>query len=121
MTPDQRNCAVRFDTYTSDWLHERGRRVTVRPGFVELPLTADVIMSVIIGEPTWAPWRQALETTGHLIGTDRARPRRVAPELVLRRRLPPLWDRIHTFWVGPRDQQVRAGPRPSAGVSPLLT
>lgn len=99
LSPDQRDWAVRFDAYTSDWLHEREWRVPVRPGSVGLPLTADVTMSVIIGEPTWAPWRQVLEPTGYLIGMDGVPGLDgVAPELVPQWRLPPLWDRIHAFW-----------------------
>lgn len=61
---------MKFDAYTSDWLHERKWRIPIRPEFSGLQITSDVIGSVIIGEPTWKLWRQVLEPTDYLIGMD---------------------------------------------------
>jgi hypothetical protein len=99
LTPEQRNWAVRFERYTSDWLHEREWRIPVPPGFTGLQITADVVKAVLIGEPTWAPWRQVLEPTGYLIGMDGTPGLDgVAPEMAPRWRLPRLWERIPAFW-----------------------
>ncbi|MGW5723006.1 hypothetical protein ACWEVP_43020 [Amycolatopsis sp. NPDC003865] len=91
---------MRFEGYTSDWLHEREWRVPVPPGFTGLQLTAGIVKAVLIGEPTWAPpWRQVLEPTGYLIDVDGTPGLDgVAPELAPQWRLPALWERIPAFW-----------------------
>jgi hypothetical protein len=94
LTPEQRDWAMRFEAYNSDWLHEREWRIPVPPGLGGLPVTAETIVSVVIGEPGWAPWRYVLEPTGRWIGV----PGRVAPEMRWQLRLPPLWNKIHAYW-----------------------
>lgn len=88
LTPQQRDWAVRFDAYTNDWLHEREWRVPTHPGFPWLALTFELI--VIIGEPTWQPWRLVPEPTGRYIGA--------VPEMAPQWRLPPLWNQIQAYW-----------------------
>lgn len=94
LTPEQRDWAMRFDAYNSDWLHEREWRIPVRPGFGGLQVTAETIVSVVIGEPGWKPWRYVLEPTGRSVHV----PGGLAPEMGWQLRLPPLWDKIRVVW-----------------------
>ncbi|MDI5978241.1 hypothetical protein [Amycolatopsis magusensis] len=103
MTPEQRNWAVRFDAYNSDWLHEREWRIPVAPGYAGLGIAPGSIQAIIVEEPGWQPWRQVPEPTGWMLdeyGMPSADPHdhHGTPEMAPRWRLPPLWTAAPRFW-----------------------
>ncbi|MFI5591681.1 hypothetical protein ACIA5G_41990 [Amycolatopsis sp. NPDC051758] len=91
--------AVRFEAYSSDWLHEREWRIPVQPGYGGLRVTSADVQVVIVGEPDWQPWRQVREWTGSMLDEyGQPSPYGQEPEMYPQWRLSPLWNQIHAFW-----------------------
>ncbi|GAA1657307.1 hypothetical protein [Actinoplanes couchii] len=109
-----RGWTVRFETGVnrSDWLHEREWRIPVPLANPVLPLPADAVPVILVGDPNWQPTALVSRTICVDDSGMQVQPGQLGhPQMVEMLELPHLWTAAERWYWDPDQQQILQIPR----------